>query len=192
MSDAFLVPRSPLEGLALPAGERLALAEAPTAARFVFRGGEAARASSAAAFGVELPQRLGLAGADARRTALWLGPDEWLMIADDADAASLGAELERALASTAHSLVDVSHRQIGLLVSGAVAARALSAGCSLDLHLSAFPVGMATRTIFDKAEIVLWRRGAGAFHVEAWRSFAPYLVAALTEAARGAPRDTLR
>ena len=46
---------------------------------------------------------------------------------------------------------------------------------------------MATRTIFDKAEIVLWRRGEFAFHVEVWRSFAAYLVAALTEAARGAP-----
>jgi sarcosine oxidase subunit gamma len=193
MSDALLfAPHSPLEGLALPAGERFALAEAPAAARFVFRGGEAVRASCMAAFGAELPQRLGLAGEDARRAALWLGPDEWLVIADGADAASLGAELERALESTAHSLVDVSHRQIGLLVSGAVAARALSAGCPLDLHLSAFPVGMTTRTIFDKAEIVLWRRGADAFHVEVWRSFAPYLVAALTEAARGAPQDTLR
>ncbi len=193
MSDAgLLAPHSPLEGLALPAGERFALAEAPSAARFVFRGGEAARASCSAAFGAELPEGLGLAGEGARRAALWLGPDEWLMIAEGADAASLDAELERALASTAHSLVDVSHRQVGLLVSGAVAARALSAGCPLDLHLAAFPAGMATRTIFDKAEIVLWRRGAGAFHVEVWRSFAPYLVAALTEAARGAPQDTGR
>jgi sarcosine oxidase subunit gamma len=46
---------------------------------------------------------------------------------------------------------------------------------------------MATRTIYDKAEIVLWRRAADSFQVEIWRSFAPYLVAALTEAARGAP-----
>jgi sarcosine oxidase, subunit gamma len=192
MSDAYLAPRSPIEGLALPAGERFGLAEAPTAARFVFRGGETARASCTAAFGVELPARLGLAGVSVRRAALWLGPDEWLMIAEGADPASLDSELERALASTAHSLVDVSHRQVGLLVSGATAARALSAGCPLDLHLSAFPVGMATRTIFDKAELVLWRRGAGVFQVEVWRSFAPYLVAALTEAARGAPQDALR
>ncbi len=45
---------------------------------------------------------------------------------------------------------------------------------------------MATRTIFDKAEIVLWRRAATTFHVEVWRSFAPYLAASLAEAARGA------
>jgi sarcosine oxidase subunit gamma len=187
MPDAVLVPRSPLEGLALPAGDKFALAEAPVAARFVFRGGEAARLACSATFWADLPAELGAAGEGKRRAALWLGPDEWLLIAEDTDAASLGAELEAALGSAPHSLVDVSHRQIGVFVSGPVAARALSAGCPLDLHPAAFPVGMATRTIFDKAEIVLWRRGATDFHVEAWRSFASYVVAALIEAARGAP-----
>ena len=99
----------------------------------------------------------------------------------------MAAEIEAALSATPHSLVDVSHRQVGLDVRGAIAARALSAGCPLDLRISAFPIGMATRTMFDKAEIVLWRREDSAFQVEVWRSFAPYLVAALTEAAKGAP-----
>jgi len=188
MPDGVLILRSPLEGLALPAGDKFALAETPAAARFVFRGGEA-RAACSAAFGTDLPTGLGLAGERERCAALWLGPDEWLLIAEGADPASLGAEIEAALLSAPHSLVDVSHRQIGLFVSGPVAARALSAGCPLDLHLSAFPIGMATRTIFDKAEIVLWRRGATAFRVELWRSFASYLFAALIEAARGAPEE---
>jgi sarcosine oxidase subunit gamma len=187
MSDAGAHPRSPIEGHALPAADRFALAEGPAAARFVFRGGEAARAACSAAFGAELPAKLGLAGEGESRAALWLGPDEWLLIAEDADSNLLCGELEAAVGAAPHSLVDVSHRQIGLSVLGPVAARALTAGCPLDLHLSAFPVGMSARTIFDKAEIVLWRRGATTFHVEAWRSFAPYLVAALTEASRGAP-----
>ena len=108
------------------------------------------------------------------------------MIAEGADPAPLGAMLESVLDGTAHSLVDVSHRQIGLIASGPAAARALNAGCPLDLDLKAFPVGMATRTLFDKAEIVLWRRAESAFHVEVWRSFAPHVVASLAEAARGA------
>ena len=53
--------------------------------------------------------------------------------------------------------------------------------------MSAFPIGMATRTIFGKTEIVLWRREDLAFQVEVWRSFASYIVGALTEAAKGAP-----
>ncbi len=187
MSDAVVSPHGPLKGLALPSGPSFTLTGGPPAARFVFRGPEAARAACERAFGAELPLKLGQAGVAARRAALWLGPDEWLLMVDAADPWALGVDLEAALHGTVRSLVDVSDRQIGLVASGPVAARALSAGCPLDLSPSTFPVGMATRTIYDKAEIVLWRREAEAFHVEVWRSFAPYLVAALAEAARGAP-----
>src|ERR1700722_7053058 len=183
MADVVLKPRSPLEGLALPTRPRFTLAEAPPAARFLLRGAEAVRVACGMAFGVEPPSRLGPAGESEGRSALWLGPDEWLLIADGADAADIGGVLESVLDGTAHSLVDVSHRQIGLIASGPAAARALNAGCPLDLDLKAFPGGMATRTIFDKAEIVLWRRAQTTFHVEVWRSFAPHVAASLIEAA---------
>jgi sarcosine oxidase subunit gamma len=188
MSDVALRARSPLEGLALDGGPRLALSEAPPAARFILRGGEAARVACGIVFGAEPPSSLGPAGEGAGRVALWLGPDEWLLIAEGADAVALSEMMESVLDGTAHSLVDVSHRQIGLIASGSAAARTLNAGCPLDLDLKAFPVSTAMRTLFDKAEIVLWRRAAEVFHVEVWRSFAPYLAASLAEAARGAPQ----
>jgi sarcosine oxidase, subunit gamma len=188
MADAALEVRSPLAGLALPRGPRFALVEAPAAARFILRGGEAVRVACGMVFGAEPPSELGPAGEGAGRAALWLGPDEWLLIADSADAADIGDVLESVLDGTAHSLVDVSHRQIGLIASGPAAARVLNAGCPLDLDLKAFPVGMATRTLFDKVEIALWRRAEATFHVEIWRSFAPWLVGSLAEAARGAPQ----
>jgi sarcosine oxidase subunit gamma len=182
-----LASRSPLERLSLPKGETFALEEAQAAARFILRGGEGARVASGMAFGAEPPPRLGSAGEGAGRAALWLGPDEWLMIAEGVDSAPLGDMLESVLEGTAHSLVDVSHRQIGLIVSGPAAARVLNSGCPLDLDVKAFSVGFATRTLFDKAEIVLWRRAQTTFHVEVWRSFGPYLALSLIEAARGAP-----
>jgi sarcosine oxidase, subunit gamma len=187
MADIALATRSPLEGLALPAGPRFTLAEAPPAARLILRGGEAVRVACGMVFAAELPLRLGPAGEGAGRAALWLGPDEWLLIADGGDVTAIGDVLESVLNGTAHSLVDVSHRQIGLIASGRAAARVLNAGCPLDLDPQAFPVGFATRTLFDKVEIVLWRRAETTFHVEVWRSFAPYLAGSLAEAARGAP-----
>ena len=54
----------------------------------------------------------------------------------------------------------------------------------LDLDQAAFPVGMCTRTLFGKAEIVLWRKADDAFRVEVWRSFAPYVLGCLGEACR--------
>jgi sarcosine oxidase, subunit gamma len=80
--------------------------------------------------------------------------------------------------------VDVSHRNLGLRVSGTLATEVLSSGVMLDLDVEAFPVDTATRTLFTKAEIVLWRRAPDLFHVEVWRSFAVYLRALLAEAAR--------
>jgi sarcosine oxidase subunit gamma len=187
MADAALEVRSPLEGFAFPASPRFTLSEASPAARFILRGAEAVRVACGMAFGVEPPSRLGPAGESEGRGALWLGPDEWLLIADGADAPEIGAMLESVLEGTAHSLVDVSHRQIGVIAGGPAAARVLNAGCPLDLDLRAFPVGFATRTLFDKIEIVLWRRAETTFHVEVWRSFAPYLAGSIAEAARGAP-----
>ena len=187
MSDVSLAPRLPLDNIKLPNGPRFALADSPPATRFVFRGDEPARAACARAFDLDLPRLLGAAQVGDERAAIWLGPDEWLLIAESVDPEAMAAEFEAALETAPHSLVDVSHRQVGLDVRGVLAARALSAGCPLDLRASAFPVGMATRTVFDKAEIVLWRREESAFRVEVWRSFAPYLVAALIEAAKGAP-----
>jgi sarcosine oxidase, subunit gamma len=187
MADAALKVRSPLEGFAFPVGPRFTLSEGPPAARFLLRGTEAVRVACGMAFGVEPPSRLGPAGESEGRAALWLGPDEWLLSANAADAADIGGVLESVLDGTAHSLVDVSHRQIGLIASGPAAARVLNAGCPLDLGLKAFPVGFATRTLFDKVEIVLWRRAETNFHIEIWRSFASYLAGSLAEAARGAP-----
>ena len=186
-SNPWLTPRHPLDDAALPAGPWFTIADAPPAERFIFRGGEAARAACSAVFRAALPTRLGAAGVFHERAALWLGPDEWLLIAEGESAEALAGAIESGLEGLPHSLVDVSHRQVGLMVSGAAAARALGAGCPLDLRPKSFPAGMATRTLFDKAEIVLWRKGEAEFRLEVARSFSPWLAEALAEAARGAP-----
>jgi sarcosine oxidase subunit gamma len=92
------------------------------------------------------------------------------------------------LGSAPHSLVEVSEGQVAVIVSGADAELLLSAGCPLDLDITAFPVGACTRTVLAKTEIVLWRRTQGSFHLEVWRSFAAYLVAFLEEAICGLER----
>ena len=126
--------------------------------------------------GIALPIEACRSAEAAGLSALWLGPDEWLLLAPDAPddwVASVQARLGDALCS----LVDVSHRQVALEVKdGAVDAETLLAsGCALDLSLRGFPVGMCTRTMYDKAEIVLWRRAPDRFHIEVWRSFARYV-----------------
>jgi sarcosine oxidase, subunit gamma len=156
----------------------------PPAARYVLRGGETVRAASGAGFGVEAPARPCRASAAGARAALWLGPDEWLLIARVEDGAAAAAALEASLKDLPHALTDVSHRQTALRVRGSQAAALLAAGCPLDLDEHAFPVGMCTRTVLAKAEVILWRT-ASSFRVEVARSFAAYVSQFLAEAARG-------
>jgi sarcosine oxidase subunit gamma len=90
------------------------------------------------------------------------------------------------LAGHFFSLVDLSHATVGFAVSGEHAAAILNAGCPLDLRDRSFPVGMATRTVLGKAEIILIRQEAASYLVECRRSFATYVAAFLREAARDA------
>ena len=98
------------------------------ATRFILRGGREVAASAGAAFGAMPPLEPLRSATAGPRSALWLGPDEWLLIAAGADAGDIGGVLESVLEGTAHGLVDVSHRQIGLIASGPAAARVLNAG----------------------------------------------------------------
>jgi sarcosine oxidase subunit gamma len=59
----------------------------------------------------------------------------------------------------------------------------LSGACPLDLDLAEFPVGMCTRTVLAKADIVLWRTQENRFHLEVWRSFSGYVTGLLGEIA---------
>jgi heterotetrameric sarcosine oxidase gamma subunit len=127
------------------------------------------------------PCRANVAG---ERAALWLGPDEWLLVASDAEAASIMAEAAGVLAKHPASLIDVSHRTVAIAVSGPQAEPVLNAFCALDLDPRVFPAGTCTRTVFGKAEIGLWRVTADGFRIEVARSFAPYVLACLEEAAR--------
>jgi sarcosine oxidase, subunit gamma len=156
----------------------------PPAARWVLRGAEDVRRAASSAMGFEIPVKACRAAGNADCSALWLGPDEWLLLALR-PAALPATAVAAALTNLPHSLVDVSHRQGALRLAGPYAATLLAAGCPLDLDPFAFPVGMCTRTMLAKAEVVLWRTAADTFHLEVWRSFLPYTSAFLAEAARG-------
>ena len=170
--------RSPLQGLQLPDVPDVATLRDPgPLTRFVVRGDDAAVAGLGAWLGVVPPAQINRAAANGDRIAMKLGPDEWLVLAEPAAGRELGAP-----ASDKLVLVDVSHRNAGLVLCGPQVEAVLAAGCPLPLNDQAFPAGRATRTLFAKAEIVLWRQSATTFHIEVARSFAPYLVAHLAEA----------
>jgi sarcosine oxidase subunit gamma len=154
------------------------------ASRFILRGAPGALAAAGEAFGLSLPETACRAATDGNRAALWLGPDEQLLLAPDGEVDAIEASLARALQGHAYSLVDVSHRQVGFSIHGPHAEWLLESQCPLPLNLRDFPAGMCTRTVFAKAEIVLWRPAEQVFRLEVWRSFSLYVVQLLHEVAR--------
>ncbi len=157
------------------------LATLPPAHRISLRARPDAVDALSGAIGLTLPRKPKTSASKGSRVALWLGPDEWLVIDETNDpleaCASVGA---------LHSAVGISHRNVAISVTGPGAENTISAGCPQDLSLAAFPVGACSRTILGKSEIVLLRTGEEAFRVECWRSFSDYVFTFLTEAARDA------
>ena len=159
-----------------------ALSVLPDAARLSFRGRPSAIEAAGAAFGLALPREACRLAVNRGRTAFWLGPDEWLLQSEGEDPATLFADMGGKLAGHSCSLVDVSHRSQAFALSGPQAGFVLNHGCPLDLSLAGFPVGMCTRTIYAKATIMLSRPASDIFHIDVWRSFAPYVWQLLDEA----------
>ncbi|WP_136660801.1 sarcosine oxidase subunit gamma [Nitratireductor sp. XY-223] len=185
MAEALAArPQYPLEGL-VAGSAQVQITPAAPASRLALRARPDAVAPLSKALAVKLPQKpktsaRGTAAKTKSRQALWLGPDEWLVI--DTDGADLMAACQPATGT--FSAVDVSNRNTAIIVSGAAAEAVISSGCPQDLSLKAFPVGACARTLLGKTEIVLLREEEDVFRVECWRSFSAYAFAFLAEAAR--------
>ena len=158
----------------------------PPASRLVLRGASQVLAAAADALGLPRSETPCRAARSEGRAALWLGPDERLLIGPADAAQQMEGLLQRALAGMPYSLVEISHAQTAFELSGPRAPATLNTGCPLDLDQASFPVDMCTRTVFAKAQIVLWRTGPETFRVESARSFAPYVTKILALAAREA------
>jgi sarcosine oxidase subunit gamma len=130
--------------------------------------------------------------------AIWLGPDEWLIVepADEGSAAvavpaarALGskraagsrgvvtaAALGAAVARAGGSVIDVSAHRTVLRIAGPRAAEILAHGCSIDLHPRAFEAGACAQTLLARVDVILERTGPEDFEVFVRSSFAAYLV----------------
>ncbi|MFE2143813.1 sarcosine oxidase subunit gamma [Streptomyces sp. NPDC059456] len=175
-------------------GGSLRLAELPFLAQVDVRLDPAGPAadSVALALGFPLPREPNTLARGDGSTALWLGPDEWLVTGPAGTRTDLEARLREAVADAHASVVDVSAQRTTLLVGGARAAELLAHGCSLDLHPRMFGAGRCAQTTLARAQVVLVREEPGAgggsgsgagFRVLVRSSFAGYLADWLLDAA---------
>jgi sarcosine oxidase subunit gamma len=117
------------------------------------------------------------------REALWLGPDEWLLVGAPGSAAATLAELEAALDGLHRSVVDVSANHAVVELAGGARLDLLAQGCGLDLHPRSWRPGGCAQTLLARVPVLLQER-AGATRIFVRPSFAGYLADWLAVAAR--------
>ncbi|MGK3204609.1 sarcosine oxidase subunit gamma [Amycolatopsis sp. MEPSY49] len=106
---------------------------------------------------------------------LWMGPDEYLVLAEP----GRQAELEAALSRESAAVVDVSAQRNVVRLVGEHAADVLAHGCSIDLAVS--PPGTCVQTLLARTGIVLMVREEG-FTILVRQSFSDYFKAWLADA----------
>ena len=93
---------------------------------------------------------------DMARGAIWLGPDEWLVVALPGTAAATVAEFEAALDGVHHSIVDVSANRAVIELRSADRLTLLETGCPIDLHpRGGWSAGRCAQTVFAHAQVLL-------------------------------------
>lgn len=136
------------------------------------------------AAGFELPLEPNSVIAGENYSALWLGPNEWLLVTQAGQEDEVIPRLREALANQFVAVTDVSSGQTIIALSGDRCRDVLAKGCTLDLHPHSFGPGQCAQTLVAKSGALLWPRSAAAIDIIVRRSFADYLWRWLEDAAQ--------
>jgi sarcosine oxidase subunit gamma len=118
------------------------------------------------------------------RGAVWMAPDELLLLLPHAEAGAAAARLGGMLAGRHHLALDVSDMRAVLRLTGRLAGEVLAKGVPCDLSDRAFPPGSARRTTTAGIAVALWRLEPEIWEIAAFRSQARHLFAFLEDGAR--------
>ena len=163
--------------LAHSSGGRLELREVPFLTQINLRvdpSDSALMKAAGEALGVDLPLHPNTVASSSNRSVLWLGPDEWLVVARADQLAMMARRGEKV--GGLLSAVDVSANRTVIRLEGTAARELLAFGCAVDLHPRAFSPGRCIQTMLAKAQVIIEAMPpGGAFQVYVRSSFATYL-----------------
>ena len=118
-------------------------------------------------------------------TALWLGPNEWLILTSPDQRQQTAGDLASSVSYFPAAVTDVSSSQTVINLQGPRVREVLNKSCTLDLHPRAFVPGRCAQTNLAKTTVIVWQLDDPlSFEVIVRRSFADYLARWLADAAR--------
>ncbi|MEM9762559.1 MAG: sarcosine oxidase subunit gamma family protein [Pseudomonadota bacterium] len=134
------------------------------------------------ACGVGVPMPLTMCS-EGDRGAVWMAPDELLVLMPAGEARAVAEQLDAALAGDHALVADMSSARTLFRLEGALAGEVLAKGAPLDFRDAAFPVGTARRTHLGPVAVGIWREAAASWTLVCFRSYAPYTADWLAAAA---------
>ena len=137
--------------------------------------------------GVDLPDTLQVSQGKDGRAALWMSPDELLLVVPYDQAASLATQMAEALGD-AHALVaNVSDARAVFDLSGPFAGEVLAKVVPIDMAPDALGAGTVRRTRIAQVPAALWLSGADRYTIVCFRSVADYVFEVLETSIKGGP-----
>ncbi len=110
---------------------------------------EAAAKAIGKALALDCSTEPGVCSADEHTQITWNGPNSWIIVGNDDEAARAPGELLRTLQDAVGDLgavIDQSHGRCGLRLSGARARQVMAKNTAIDLHPRAFGPGRCAMT----------------------------------------------
>jgi sarcosine oxidase, subunit gamma len=136
--------------------------------------------------GLPLPLAANRVAVRGSARVLWLGPDEWLVVAPQESGVDMAEQLERAAARRRAAVNDLSSSRVAVEIGGSAARAVLEAGCGLDLHPRVFAPGRCAQTLVARVPVILDQLDAAPrYRLLIRRSFAGWLCDWLIDAAEG-------
>ena len=132
--------------------------------------------------GVELPVAANTFHQAGHRCIIWLGPDEWMILAENGASDDIIAELDTPEAGHV-AVVNISDALGAVTIEGPHARDVLAKNCAIDFHPRAFTKGMAVQSILSHAGVTILCMEDDKMMVIGRTSFMPYILDLLSDSA---------
>ena len=132
--------------------------------------------------GAEIPTAANTFNQAGHRSIIWLGPDEWMIMAENGASDDIIAELDTPEAGHV-AVVNISDALGAVTIEGPHARDVLAKNCAIDFHPRAFTKGMAVQSLLSHAGVTILCLDDDKIMVVGRTSFMPYILDLLSDSA---------
>ena len=109
------------------------------------------------------------------RHAVWLGPDEFMIMCEAGKDEELASAIQASFGSRHTAVTNITDALAAFHLKGAAVRQVLAKGCALDLNQNSFTSGDAAQTLLSHAAVTIMALTDDEFIVICRTSFASYL-----------------